>query len=152
MQMASTAGGFYVVCVQWCQWRIKGTFWPLKREIIETSQPPEMHTGTFKVKQPPNNKTLDAQKSRDSQTHTIGRYNKTGESLRLLSRGRKEKDPPDVPEGTDQSRPDWLKLFVLDSTSITIQWSCVSDCSTAERKGRAFSIRPWRNRFTPLDL
>lgn len=46
----------------------------------------------------------------------------------------KEKDPPDIPEGTDQSRPDWFKLFVLDFTSITIRWSSVSDYSTAAKK------------------
>lgn len=42
----------------------------------------------------------------------------------------KENDPPDVPEGTDQSHPDCFKLFVLGSTSITILWSSVSDYST----------------------
>lgn len=49
----------------------------------------------------------------------------------------KEKDPPDIPEGTDQSRPDWFKLFVLDSTSITIRWSSVSSYSTEEKKEKS---------------
>ena len=52
----------------------------------------------------------------------------------------KEKDPPDIPEGTDQSRPDWFKLFVLDSTSITIRWSSVSDYSADEKKREHFQL------------
>ncbi|KAI9519023.1 hypothetical protein NQZ68_032721 [Dissostichus eleginoides] len=43
--------------------------------------------------------------------------------VRVNKTGFEEKDPPDIPEGPDQSRADWFKLFVLDSTSITIRRS-----------------------------
>lgn len=124
--MASSMGHLCSVCIV-ASIPHKRCILALKREITETSQP--KCTQNLQGQTQQNNKTLT-----HSETHTIGRYNKTGESLRLLSSGLKEKDPPDIPEGTDQSRPDWFKLFVLDSTSITIRWSSVSDYSAAKKE------------------
>lgn len=100
---------------------------------------------TFKVKH------CGKKKKNKTRTQTHNReVQQDGRVVKAFISWLKEKDPPDIPEGTDQSQPDWFKLFVLGSTSITIRWSSVSDYSTG-RKG-ALSIRAWRNRFTPLDL
>lgn len=140
--MASSVGHLCRVCIA-ASIAHKRHILALKREIIETSQhPPTSPTPlqnkkktahrTFKVKHYEIIKHWHGQE-RHTQTHNreVQQGWRVVKAFIFCSKG---KDPPDIPEGTDQSRPDWFKLFVLGSTSITIWWSSVSDYSTGLKK------------------
>lgn len=133
--MASSMGHLCSVCIA-ASIAHKRRILALKREIIETSQP--KCTQNLQGQTLRNNKTLTHR-----ETHTQTHNWEVQQDWRVVKAfifWLKEKDPPDIPEGTDQSRPDWFKLFVLDSTSITIRWSSVSDYSTDRKKREHFQL------------
>lgn len=138
--MASSMGHLCSVCIAASMEHTRARFGHLKEESLRHHSPQNLQGQTLRYNEAP--------------THTQTHNREVRQGWRVVKAFifcSKEKDPPDIPEGPDQSRADWFKLFVLDSTSITIRRSSVSDYSTP-RKKRALSIRPWRNRFTPLDL
>lgn len=127
--MASSMGHLCSVCIA-ASIVHKRHILALKREIIETSQP--KCTQNLQGQTLRNNKPL-THRERHTQTHNW-EVQQDRRVVKAFIFWLKEKDPPDIPEGTDQSQPDWFKLFVLDSTSITIRWSSMSNYSTEEKR------------------
>lgn len=117
MQMDSSVGHLCSVCIA-ASIAHKRRILARKREIMETSEP--------KCTQNIQGQTL---RNNNSERHTQTHNWEVQQDWRVVKAfifWLKEKDPPDTPEGTDQSRPEWFKLFVPDSTSITIRWKlCV---------------------------
>lgn len=132
--MASSMGHLCSVCIA-ASIAHKRRILALKREIIETSQP--KCTQNLQGQTLRNNKTLTHRETH-TQTHNW-EVQQDWRVVKAFILWLKEKDPPDIPEGTDQSRPDWFKLFVLDSTSITIRWSSVSDYRAEKKKESTFN-------------
>lgn len=127
--MASSMGHLCSVCIA-ASMAHKRRILALKREIIETSRP--KCTQNLQGQTLRNNKTLTRTQTL-TQTHNW-EVQQDERVVKAFIFWLKEKDPPDIPEGTDQSWPDWFKLFAVDSTSITIRWSPVSNYSTGKKE------------------
>lgn len=144
MQIGSSMGHLCSVCIA-PSIPHKRRISALKREIIETSRP--KCTQNLQGQTLQNNKTLT-----HSETHTIGRYNKTGESLRLLSSGWRRKIHPTsqrvlINHGlTGSNCLCWIPHLSPSDGAL-----CPTTAQQKKKK-KALSIRAWRNRLTPLDL
>lgn len=149
MQMTSSVGHLCRVCIA-ASMAHKRRILALKKRNHWDIPTPNAHR-TFKVKHCKIIKHWHTERDTHKK-HTIGRRNKTGESLGLLSSGWRRKIHPTsqrvlINHGlTGSNCLCWIPHLSPSGRS------SMSDHGTAEKKSGVFSIRAWRNRFTPLDL